>query len=76
MNGGMVIQERSCPRCSIHRTVQVGTSKIAFCFNCRLQWSANGSSALRDERALAVTATVPYRFGPTELARLRMYRTS
>ena len=50
MNGGIVIQERPCPRCSIRRTVLIGTRKVAFCFNCRLECASSGS-AVRTGRA-------------------------
>ena len=72
MNGGIIVQERSCPRCGIRRTVRIGTLKVAFCFNCRLGWPATESAALRDERELAVTPGVPHRFGPAVLTRLSM----
>jgi ribosomal protein L37AE/L43A len=39
MNGGIVIQERRCPRCGNRRTVRRGSSSRSFCFNCRYGWT-------------------------------------
>lgn len=38
MTGAYVIQEQSCPRCAMRRTVRLAAGGY-FCFNCRLQWS-------------------------------------
>jgi hypothetical protein len=63
MNGGIVIHEQPCPRCRIRRTVRLGLSAKAFCFNCRLQWVAGESAE-------------PYRFDALQLARLAAYRSA
>jgi len=61
MNGGIVIQERPCQRCSIRRTVLMGTGRLAFCFNCRSECASNestvgaGSARLRRYRAAVRT---------------------
>ena len=39
MNGGTMIQERRCPRCGIRRTVRMGRTRVALCFNCRFHWT-------------------------------------
>ena len=76
MNGGIVIQERPCPRCSIRRAVLIGTGKIAFSFNCRLECASNASTARQNQRARDVEPATPCPFGPGELARLSMYRAA
>jgi hypothetical protein len=38
MNGGILIQERRCPRCGNRRTARRGCSDHAICFNCRSYW--------------------------------------
>jgi hypothetical protein len=72
MNGGIIIQERACPRCAHRRTVRVGNSARLFCFNCRHAWAAS------DEHILQAPwpALDSYVFQPAELARLRMYRAA
>jgi len=40
----MTIQERSCPRCGIRRTVRLGCSTPSLCLNCRLHWGASGGN--------------------------------
>ena len=76
MNGGIVIQERRCSRCSNRRTVRMGTSNVAFCFNCRHKWAANGSTARRHEGAVVVMPAPYYTFGPGERERLNRYRAA
>ena len=60
----MTIVERTCPRCTIKRTVQWGRWG-AFCFNCRLHLDGTASSS-----------TMAYRFQPAELVRLKLYRAA
>jgi hypothetical protein len=63
---GTTIQERSCPRCGIRRTVRLGLSTTSFCFNCRFGW---GPGAV-----LVAPRGDTYPFTPTEFKRLTAYR--
>jgi hypothetical protein len=62
MNGGIIIQERACPRCANRRTVRVGSLARLFCFNCRHAWAAADS--------------IQFPFTPAELQRLKAYRAA
>ena len=63
---GTIIQEHSCPRCGIRRTVRLGLSTNSFCFNCRFGW--------RPGAVLTAAHGDTHVFTPTELNRLTAYR--
>ena len=56
----MTIQQQSCPRCHIRRTVKL--YGLSHCFNCQYQWSKK------------FDGTLPYPFTERELERLLIYR--
>jgi ribosomal protein L37AE/L43A len=66
---GLILQQSSCPRCGILRTVRVGTSGLTFCMNCRHRW-AHGSI----DSARKLDREDRYAFTPAELQRLEVYR--
>lgn len=63
----MMIEERRCPRCSIRRTVRLGTWG-SVCLNCRLPLDA----AARGPIAAPATQV----FTAAELVRLEIYRNA
>jgi hypothetical protein len=65
MNGA-TIQENPCPRCAIRRTVRI--ARASFCFNCRLHWGSQATSAAVSEPAYAFTVA--------ETERLMIYRAA
>jgi hypothetical protein len=67
MNGA-TIQERTCPRCAIRRTVRIAGS--SFCHNCRLHWHDAPNAELPPRREAA------YAFTAQETARLIIYRAA
>src|SRR5918911_431890 len=71
MRDGILIQERVCPRCAIHRTVRLGHG-TSFCFNCRLQWATREAPAPQS----IGTPSSQHALGPAELARLAVYRAA
>jgi hypothetical protein len=76
MNGGYyVVQERSCPRCAIRRTVRLADGS-SFCFNCRHQWPTQQVAGDHTGRGLAAPSPPPEPFGLTERARLAIYRAA
>jgi hypothetical protein len=60
MRQGYVIQERSCPRCAIRRTVRLGRG-LALCFNCRYHWDAHPLPPAEQFDAAARARLVSYR---------------
>ena len=54
----LTLWDRACPRCRIRRTVRVGMSDQALCFNCRHRWDTRLATP----------------FSRAELARLSVYR--
>jgi hypothetical protein len=62
-----MIQQRTCPRCAIRRTVQKGQWGLV-CMNCR--WRSFGGDSVAEH----VPST--WRFTPAELRRLEMYRAA
>jgi hypothetical protein len=62
---GFVIQECPCPRCAHRRTVRVGSSSNAFCFNCRYGWGGGWQ-----------VNNAQHAFGVREQARLELYRAA
>ncbi len=58
MNGGMVIEERGCPRHGIRRAVRRGSSTRSFCFNCRSGWTVRARWLPRACRAGAFKAPI------------------
>jgi len=65
MNGGVVIQQRPCPRCAISRTVRLGSSQTSLCFNCRTRWASNSATGY-PRRAVE----------SAQLSRLEIYRAA
>jgi hypothetical protein len=62
----IVIQERTCPRCGIRRTIRFGQQAASFCFNCRLQWGGPDNQAEEEDHP----------FTAEERARLLIYRSA
>jgi hypothetical protein len=71
MRGGILIQERACPRCTIRRTARLAYGTF-FCFNCRLQWPTRAAPAPPP----VGTPSPQHVLGPDALARLAMYRAA
>ena len=66
---GLILQQSTCPRCGILRTVRVGTSGLTFCMNCRHRWPT-GSKQPRP----APDLRNDYQFTQKERDRLEIYR--
>ena len=67
----MTIEQRPCPRCTMRRTVRMGTWGW-FCFNCRLHVASTDAAWPADMPA----ERAEYQFTPAELARLQRYRAA
>jgi hypothetical protein len=75
VRGGYQIQELACPRCAIRRTVHLMDGS-SFCFNCRVQWSAQPTADARAVRGTIAPPALPVLFGPADQARLAIYRAA
>jgi hypothetical protein len=75
MSNGYLVQERSCPRCAIRRTVRVADGS-SFCFNCRLQWRTD--KLLEDHSGVVLTGSsvALEQFDLTQQARFVIYRAA
>jgi hypothetical protein len=70
----VLIQERTCPRCGIRRTIRLRGSDASLCMNCHLQWDGSGPTS---GPAAALPAVDPaYPFSGRELTRLQRYRAA
>jgi ribosomal protein L37AE/L43A len=67
MNGAM-IQEQTCPRCAIRRTVRIAGA--SFCHNCHMYWHGASHATFPPRPELA------YVFTAQETARLVIYRAA
>jgi hypothetical protein len=75
MTGSYLIQEQTCPRCAIRRTVRLAAGGC-FCFNCRLQWSTR---QIAGAQPVARTTTPMLAARPltvAERARMAIYRAA
>jgi ribosomal protein L37AE/L43A len=71
LRDGILIQERTCPRCAIRRTARLGQG-TSFCFNCRLKWPTRAAPV-----AQRVGTPLPHQMlGPADLARMAVYRAA
>ena len=68
MRDGHQIQELSCPRCAIRRTVHLADGS-SFCFNCRLQWSTQQAAHAHAVRGTIPPPSPPESFGPPSPSR-------
>jgi hypothetical protein len=75
MIGGYLIQERSCPRCAIRRTVRL-TPGSSFCFNCRLQWSTQQVAPGQPVRWMTALPLTSQTFTLAEQARMAIYQAA
>ena len=75
MISGYVIQERSCPRCAIRRTVRL-TPGSSFCFNCRLQWSTQQVAPGQPVRWMTALPLTSQTFTLAEQARMAIYQAA
>jgi len=66
VNGSTTIQELTCPRCAIRRTVRIAGE--SFCHNCHLHWRSASEAAFSPCPAPADI------FMAQETARLAIYR--
>jgi hypothetical protein len=75
MRDGFLIQELSCPRCTIRRTMGLANGN-SFCFNCRFQWPTQPVAGDHAARAMIAPPQPSEPFGVAEQARLAIYRAA
>ncbi len=75
MRVGMTIQERRCPWCLNRRTARMADA-LSVCFNCRHHWRGVSPLEWRSRTEPATEPVALFSFGPTEAARLVVYRAA